>query len=88
MKTTVEIPDDLYRRVTAKASKQGRAIDVVTEDLYRAWLAQDDKPSSWLSAEEWLVAWTRLGRDALASAPLGRTATELIDEDRGRLDGL
>src|SRR5512137_2738729 len=38
MKTTIDIPDDLYRRVKAKSALEGRAVREVTVDLYRAWL--------------------------------------------------
>lgn len=86
MKATIELPDDLYRRVKAKSAMQGRAIREVTEELYRVWLAQDEATPPSQSAEEWLTAWVRLGRDALADAPDGPSATGLIDEDRGRLD--
>lgn len=87
MKATIELPDDLYRRVKAKSAMQGRTIREVTEELYRAWLVQDEATPSSQTAEEWLTAWVRLGRDALADAPDGPSVTELLDEDRSRLDG-
>lgn len=86
MKATIDVPDELYRRVKAKSALQGRTIREVTEVLYRAWLTQDEAETSAESAEEWLEAWIRHGRDALADAPEGITATELIDKSRGRLD--
>lgn len=42
MKTTIEIPDELYRRVKAKSALQGRAIREVTVELYQRWLEQDE----------------------------------------------
>ena len=39
MKATIEIPDDLYRQVKARAALQGHTIREVTIELYQAWLA-------------------------------------------------
>lgn len=44
MKATVEVPDDLYRRVTLRCALEGRPIREVTESLYRAWLEDEDSP--------------------------------------------
>jgi len=38
MKATIEVPDELYRRVKAKTAMQGRAIREVTVELYQKWL--------------------------------------------------
>ncbi len=45
MKATIEVPDELYRRVKAKTALQGRAIREVTVELYQRWLEQDDVSS-------------------------------------------
>lgn len=42
MKATIDVPDELYRRVKAKTAMQGRAIREVTIELYQRWLAQDE----------------------------------------------
>jgi hypothetical protein len=42
MKATIDVPDELYRRVKAKAALQGRAIRDVTVELFRRWLEQDE----------------------------------------------
>lgn len=42
MKATIDVPDELYRRVKAKTALQGRAIREVTAELYRRWLAEED----------------------------------------------
>ncbi len=42
MKATIDVPDELYRRVKAKTALQGRAIREVTVELYQRWLAEDD----------------------------------------------
>ena len=35
MKVTIDVPDELYRRVKAKAALQGRTIREVTAELYQ-----------------------------------------------------
>ncbi len=44
MKATIDVPDDLYRKVKAKTALQGRAVREVTIELYRRWLEQDEAP--------------------------------------------
>lgn len=39
MKATIDIPDDLYRKVKAKTAEEGRKIRDVTIELFQAWLA-------------------------------------------------
>ncbi|HUF61181.1 MAG TPA: hypothetical protein VMN36_03830 [Verrucomicrobiales bacterium] len=39
MKATIDIPDELYRRVKAKSVEEGRKIREVTIELFQAWLA-------------------------------------------------
>jgi hypothetical protein len=39
MKATIDIPDDLYRRVKARTAEQGRKIRDVTIELFQGWLA-------------------------------------------------
>jgi hypothetical protein len=38
MKATIDIPDDLYRKVKAKTAEQGRKIRDVTIELFQGWL--------------------------------------------------
>lgn len=38
MKATIDIPDDLYRKVKAKTAGEGRKIRDVTIGLFRQWL--------------------------------------------------
>lgn len=42
MKATIEVPDELYRRVKAKSALEGRAVREVTEDLFRSYV--DERP--------------------------------------------
>ncbi|MFN8526769.1 MAG: hypothetical protein U0821_27010 [Chloroflexota bacterium] len=43
MKATIEIPEDLYRRVKAKSAREGRSVRDVTAELFRHWV--DEPPS-------------------------------------------
>jgi len=54
MKATIELPDELYRRVKAKSALQGRAIRDVTAELYRQWLDESLPSPSSSEGEEWL----------------------------------
>ncbi len=42
MKATIDIPDELYRRVKARTAVEGRRIREVAVELFRQWL--DDGP--------------------------------------------
>lgn len=41
MKATIEIPEDLYRKVEAKSALEGRAVGEVTEALYRLYVEEE-----------------------------------------------
>ena len=41
MRTTVDVPDDLYRRVKAEAALQGRKFKDLVEEALRRWLASE-----------------------------------------------
>jgi hypothetical protein len=45
MKATIEIPDELYRKVKAKSALEGRPVREVTERLFREWLAEPEAKS-------------------------------------------
>ena len=88
MKTTIDIPEEVYRRVKAKSALQGRRVREVTLELYRRWLDEDTEDSSvGESATLWLDEFLRLGEAASRNAPPGPTATEVLANDRGRLAG-
>ena len=65
---------------------QGRAIREVTISLYRRWLAEEIVPASSLSPEQWMREWIQLGEETLHNSPPGPTATELLEDDRNRLE--
>lgn len=85
MKATINIPDDLYRRVKAKSALAGRAVREVTIELYQQWLAADERvPRE--SAQDWLQSWLGRADELMQEAPSGPTAREILEADRGRLD--
>ncbi|MBI3987731.1 MAG: hypothetical protein HY343_12465 [Lentisphaerae bacterium] len=44
MKTTIDIPEDIYRKVKAKSALEGRPVRDVTITLFRAWIEQSKAP--------------------------------------------
>jgi hypothetical protein len=68
MKTTLDVPDDLYRAVKSRSAMQGLTIRSVTLMLYGDWLARpdstpaasDDKPRK--TEEKPLPSWFGMGR--------------------------
>ncbi len=84
MKTTIDIPDELYRRVKAKSALQGKRIRDVTIELYRRWLGEAEAQSVAESSATWLEGWVRLGEESLRDAPPGPTATEILRAGRSR----
>ena len=87
MKTTIDIPEEVYRRVKAKSALQGRRVREVTLELYRRWLDEEvEGPTAGESATQWLDEFIRLGEAASRTAPPGPTGTEVLANDRGRLD--
>jgi hypothetical protein len=86
MKATIEVPDELYRRVKAKSALQGRAVREVTIELYEAWLKQVEPEPAPVTPERWLQEWVQLGQDLLRAAPPEPTTREVLQEDRNRLE--
>lgn len=86
MKATIELPDDLYRRVKAKSALQGRTIREVTMELYQSWLADVATTASAPSPEQWLEEWLKLADATMQDAPPGPSAREILEEDRNRLE--
>ena len=44
MKATIEIPEDLYRRVKAKSAIRGQPVREVVMHLFQGWLGETDEP--------------------------------------------
>ncbi len=86
MKATIEVPDELYRRVKARSAMLGRPVREVTVELYRRWLGDVPAEAPGRTASEWLSEWEALGNSVLGSASDGPTASEVLAADRDRLE--
>ena len=86
MNAPIDIPDEMVQRVEAKTAREGRAVPVVTMELSQGCLAEETAMAAALLPEQWLTEWIRLGAEALHSAPSAPTATEILADDRNRLE--
>lgn len=95
MKTSIDLPDDLYRRLKAKSALQGRPVRDVAIELFARWVGasgtstpvSDAAPEVAIPAEgrnaasesTWLARWEALG-DQLQRASTGYVAQ--LNDDR------
>lgn len=86
MKATIDISEDLYRKVKAKSALAGKPVREVTEMLYRNWLAETDGSSQGELSEAWLERWLALADATHEHAPPGPSAREVLAADRDRLE--
>jgi hypothetical protein len=89
MPRSIEIPDELYRKLEAKTAAMGRRVRDVTVELYEHWLADDSEPpveqvSS--NGTQWLEEWFSAADEAVAKAPGNQTARDILQQDRNRLE--
>lgn len=89
MKTTIELPDALYRQVKAKSSINGQTVRQVTERLYELWLSgrltlEAGEPAEgkgdW--AERWVRETDELAERIRRSAVDKRTCRDILQADR------
>jgi len=64
MKTTIEMPDALYRRVKSKSSLDGQSVRAVTQRLYERWLdgrvsLEEPEQTSAEKKDAWTANWVR-----------------------------
>lgn len=86
MKATINIPDDLYRRVKAEAALRGLTIREVTTRLYQRWLSEEEPEVDESSRTDWPHSWFRAADEAMRNAPPGPTALQHLESDRNRLE--
>lgn len=85
MKATIDIPDDLYRRLKAKTALKGRAVRDVAIELFRNWVQESGTPAHASAGSP--VSWVdQLLRHAVPADLPGPTAREILAKDRSRLD--
>jgi len=88
MKATIDIPDQLYRRIKAHSALSGRSVRELTIEMYERILAESPPPMSPggepSAADAWLKAWQRVGDEIATAAVDRRTTREILVTDRGR----
>lgn len=82
MKATIDVPDELYRKVKAKSALLGKPIREVTVELYRQWIEGPD-PLPPADARDWLEEFRKL---QVPEGTPGPTARELLESGRNRLE--
>ena len=87
MKATLDIPEELYRKVKAKSAMEGRPVREVTMSLYEDWLS-GARPTGSKGMDKKSVQWlnTLLKHRVVERKQGGPTARQLLEGDRNRLD--
>lgn len=81
MKTSLDLPDDLYRQVKSKSALEGRAVREVATALFSAWVqgrvsadavdatntASEPEPEPTDAHQQWLARWRMLSADVSAA---------------------
>jgi len=83
VKVTIDVPDELYRRVKARTALQGRAVRDVTIELFRKWVQESEEcaqPQTGKS-ESWV---DKLLNHAVPAIAPGPTAREILEQGRRR----
>ena len=91
MKTTLEIPDALYRRIKSKSSLEGRPVRAVTQRLYELWLegrvslddpdtTNENDKTAW--KESWVKKTDSLSKSIGKKSTDTRLSRELLKDDR------
>lgn len=86
MKTTLDIPDGLYRRVKAEAALRGLTVREVTTDLYQRWLKEGQPRDAQEAPDQWLRSWLSAADKAIERAPAGPSARDELGASRNRLE--
>ena len=88
MKTSIDLPDDLYRRVKSKSALEGLAVREVATALFAAWVdgrIVDLPAGSAASGEttaDWKSRWQALGAAVAQSTGTHRTLVDQLYTDR------
>ncbi len=85
MKTSIDIPDTLYRMVKAKSALVGKKVRELTIELYQKWLEEEHPEPAQPGNQESLHAWFQTADKSFAKAPEGPTTREILDLQRDRL---
>ena len=92
MRTTVDIPDDLYRQIKSRSSLEGLAVREVTVALYQQWIegrttlldkpAGHAAPGNTAEVESWLHRMRKLGDGIRRGSKDPRPCTAILKADR------
>jgi non-ribosomal peptide synthetase component F len=94
MKTSLDLPDDLYRQVKARSALEGRTVREVATALFAAWVAGDVQVHEGAASsssphdpndprEQWLARWQSLGQrvqQAAYGTPDSPNTPSLVDQ--------
>ena len=94
MKTSLDLPDELYRRVKSKSALEGTAVREVATALFTAWVdgrvpelgtdASDTgaKPATPDPGQQWLARWRALGADVTNATAQSDRLVDQLHRDR------
>jgi len=88
MKTSIDLPDDLYRRVKSKSALEGLAVREVATALFAAWVdgrIADVPTEPAISGEataDWKARWQALGAAVAQSTGTDTTLVDQLRADR------
>ena len=57
MKATMDIPDELYRKVKARSALRGETVRSVAVQLFSQWIDEQEQPSTAVVRESALPVW-------------------------------
>lgn len=89
MKTSLDLPDNLYRRVKSKSALEGRAVREVATALFSAWVegrvtADFATPGAGTgdAQREWLARWGELAARVTEATGGASGLAEQLGQDR------
>lgn len=86
MKTTIDLPDELYRRVKAKSALEGKTVREVATSLFQQWadgtVPRGETPTARAEADAWLAEWERMATELGKAAPGGGVVEQLLQDRR------
>jgi hypothetical protein len=88
MKTTIDLPDELIVEIKIEAARQKKKLKELVPELVRAGLSarRTSAAPEGQAMAKWLDEWVALGEAATRGLPPQPTASEILSEDRGKLE--
>jgi len=82
MKTSIDLPDDLYRRIKSKSALEGRAVREVATALFTAWVDERAHVSEVKPQDKWLRSWGALGAAVSDATTQDESLVKQLRHDR------